>query len=113
MFCCFAQYPENYTLLLSISWFDVFILAAMDYLLHHMSDPVDMAAFEQASGVGVVVTPDQIEAGVEAVITKHKQELLEKRYHVNTGVLLGEYVNLLLDISIHYKKKMNGRKRFS
>ena len=76
----------------------------MDYLLHHMSDPVDMSAFEQASGVGVVVTPDQIEAGVEAVINKHKQELLEKRYHVNTGVLMGEYVIFLLKISIHYWK---------
>ena len=61
----------------------------MDYFLHHMSDPVDIAAFEEASGVGVVFTPDQIEAGVESVINKHKQELLEKRYHVNTGVLIG------------------------
>ena len=103
MFCSFNQSPpESFSPLCNKSvGFDVFILAAMDYLLHHMSDPVDMATFEQASGVGVVVTPDQIEAGVEAVIKKHKQELLEKRYHVNTGVLLGEYVNLLLKISVH------------
>ena len=107
LFCfisCFSFNPLQKTTLHcnKLVSFDVFILAAMDYLLHHMSEPVDMAAFEQASGVGVVVTPDQIEAGVEAVINKHKQELLEKRYHVNTGVLMGEYVNFLLKISIHY-----------
>lgn len=69
----------------------LFILcaAAMEYLLHHMRDPVDVAAFEGASGVGVVVTPDQIEASVEAVINKHKEELLEKRYRVNTGMFIG------------------------
>ena len=36
----------------------------MDYLIHNLNDPVDVSAFEAASGVGVTVTPDQIEDSV-------------------------------------------------
>lgn len=41
-----------------------FVVAALDYLLHHPLPPVDRAKFEQESGVGVSITPDQIEAAV-------------------------------------------------
>lgn len=41
-----------------------FVVAALDYLLHHPLPPVDWAKFEWESGVGVVITPDQIEAAV-------------------------------------------------
>lgn len=64
--------------------------AALDYLLHHPLPPVDWAKFERESGVGVVITPDQIEAAVEEVIGKYKKELQEKRYKFNMGTLMGE-----------------------
>ncbi|XP_070193396.1 glutamine--tRNA ligase-like isoform X2 [Littorina saxatilis] len=54
-----------------------------------------VAAFEQACGVGVVVTPEEIEAAVESVVKKHKAELLEKRYKANVGALLSEAKVLL------------------
>ena len=41
-----------------------FVVAAFDYLLHHPLPPVDRVKFEAESGVGVDITPDQIEAAV-------------------------------------------------
>ena len=38
--------------------------AAMDYLLTHPKSPADVAALEEASGVGVVVTPEEVEDAV-------------------------------------------------
>lgn len=64
--------------------------AALGYLLTNPADPIDMAQFHEACGVGVVVTSDQIEAAVEKVIAKYKDTLLEKRYHMSMGVLMGE-----------------------
>ncbi|KAK7499971.1 hypothetical protein BaRGS_00008819 [Batillaria attramentaria] len=66
------------------------LTAALDYLLHNPLEPVDVAAFEQACGVGVVVTPEEIENAVEAVVKKYKGELLEKRYKFGVGTILGE-----------------------
>ena len=54
-------------------------------------DPkVDVAAFEEACGVGVVVTPEMVEAEVEKAIKAVRAELLEKRYRYNTGLLMAE-----------------------
>ncbi|XP_048738794.2 glutamine--tRNA ligase-like [Ostrea edulis] len=64
--------------------------AALDYLLHHPLPPVDKVKFEEESGVGIVITPDQVEAAVEEVIAKYKSSLLEKRYRFNMGMLMGE-----------------------
>ena len=36
----------------------------MDYLLHHPIPPVDKTKFEAECGVGVKITPDQVEAAV-------------------------------------------------
>ena len=36
----------------------------MEYLLGHPAAEVDEKAFEQASGVGVIVSPEEIESGV-------------------------------------------------
>uniref|UniRef100_K1PFQ6 Glutaminyl-tRNA synthetase n=1 Tax=Magallana gigas TaxID=29159 RepID=K1PFQ6_MAGGI len=66
--------------------------SALDYLLHHPLPPVDRAKFERESGVGVVITPDQIEAAVEEVIGKYKKELQEKRYKFNMGTLMGKVI---------------------
>ena len=55
-------------------------IAAMDYLLSNPTGNLDIQAFEESCGVGVVVLPEQIEQEVEKVIQLHKSELLEKRY---------------------------------
>ncbi|KAK3797448.1 hypothetical protein RRG08_011699 [Elysia crispata] len=64
--------------------------AALFYLLHHIDSDLDVKAFEDDCGVGVVVTPEDIEIAVEEVVKKHKDELQSKRYHYNTGPMLGE-----------------------
>eukprot|EP00058_Branchiostoma_floridae_P016232 XP_002601720.1 hypothetical protein BRAFLDRAFT_121196 [Branchiostoma floridae] len=64
--------------------------SALDYVKSHPVDPVDAAGFEEACGVGVVVTPEQIEDAVEEVINQYKQDLLQKRYHFNIGMLMGK-----------------------
>ncbi|KAL8558848.1 putative glutamine--tRNA ligase [Nucella lapillus] len=69
---------------------EIQLKAALDYLLHNPLEPVDVNAFEKSCGVGVVITPEEIETAVETVMKKHKQELLEKRYRANIGALLSE-----------------------
>ncbi|KAL5013471.1 hypothetical protein ScPMuIL_007741 [Solemya velum] len=69
---------------------EVKLNAALEYLLHHPTEPVDTKEFELACGVGVTITPDQIEASVENVIKKYRSELLKKRYHFNMGTIMGE-----------------------
>uniref|UniRef100_A0A8B9L5G7 Glutamine--tRNA ligase n=1 Tax=Astyanax mexicanus TaxID=7994 RepID=A0A8B9L5G7_ASTMX len=69
---------------------DLQLSAALDYVKSHPQDPMDQKAFETACGVGVVVTPEQIEDAVELIIRKHKQQLLAERYRFNMGILMGE-----------------------
>ena len=42
----------------------LFFSAALSYLLHHIDSDLDKKAFEEACGVGVVVTPEDIEDAV-------------------------------------------------
>lgn len=53
--------------------------AALSYLMSNIRDNVDVKEFEDACGVGVVVTPEQVEAEVEKCIKKHLEEIKEKR----------------------------------
>lgn len=54
--------------------------AALAYLLSNVNKcDYDIVEFEEACGVGVVVSPEQIEEEVEKVIQAHKDEILEKR----------------------------------
>ncbi|XP_046386642.1 probable glutamine--tRNA ligase [Ischnura elegans] len=62
--------------------------AALDYLLSHSSGKIDRKKLEDACGVGVVISADQIEEEVSKVISQHKQELIEKRYRFNIGILM-------------------------
>lgn len=64
--------------------------AAFDYLKHNPLEPVDREKFETECGVGVIVTPDQVEAAVEDVIGNYKTALLEQRYKFNMGTIMGE-----------------------
>jgi glutaminyl-tRNA synthetase len=45
--------------------------------------------FDEACGVGVVITPEQITAAVKEIMTKKKDDLDKKRYQV-IGMLLGQ-----------------------
>lgn len=66
------------------------LLAAIDYLLTNPVEPIDRKALEESAGIGVVVTPEEIERVVENVLQQNKTQLLEQRYDFPTGTLLGE-----------------------
>lgn len=58
----------------------VWFTAALDYLLSHLKGDLNIIEFETACGVGITVSPEEIEHVVEKLIKKHKDELLDKRY---------------------------------
>nr|KAF6335674.1 hypothetical protein mPipKuh1_014431 [Pipistrellus kuhlii] len=62
--------------------------AALEYVRSHPLDPIDPVDFERECGVGIEVTPEQIEAAVEVAIQRHRPQLLEERYHFNMGLLM-------------------------
>ena len=68
---------------------EVRVQAALEYLLQHPAKDLDVKAFEDHCGVGIVVTPEMIESEVEKAIGKVKDELIAKRYRYNTGMLMG------------------------
>lgn len=49
-----------------------------------------MKALEESAGIGVVVTPGEIEKAIEDIIAQNKTKLLEQRYDFPVGTLLGE-----------------------
>jgi len=51
---------------------------------------VERSEFEEACGIDVVYSPEQLEKAVEESFTKFKSQIKEKRYHFNTGMVLGE-----------------------
>ena len=60
------------------------VLAALEYLLHNPGDAVDIAALEAAAGVGVVVSPDEIEEAVSTYIpTQTGQKTRRQRNSYN------------------------------
>lgn len=62
--------------------------AALNYLLGHLNKEVDVASFEKECGIGIVVSPEEIESEVERVINDHRAEIIEKRYRFNVGPLM-------------------------
>ncbi|XP_053234395.1 glutamine--tRNA ligase [Podarcis raffonei] len=69
---------------------DLQLNAALEYVKSHPVEPIDAADFARECGVGVIVTPEQIEEAVEASISKHRAQLLSERYRFNMGLLMGE-----------------------
>ncbi|KAL5274069.1 QARS family protein [Megaselia abdita] len=60
--------------------------AGLEFLLsntHKKGGSVDVAEFEKTCGVGIVVTPEEIDNAISSLISKHKSELLEQRYRFN------------------------------
>merc|ERR1719495_877760 len=78
---------------------EVRLSAALDFLTRMPPNKtvadVDTGLFDEACGVGVVVTPAQIEDAVEEELNKVKDELVKSRYRFNTGILMGVVRNKL------------------
>ncbi|XP_014225371.1 probable glutamine--tRNA ligase [Trichogramma pretiosum] len=68
---------------------------ALDYLLHNINDEMDINKFEEACGIGVIITPEQIEEEVQKCINIFKNEILDQRYRFNTGLIMQEVRNRL------------------
>ncbi|XP_052738292.1 probable glutamine--tRNA ligase isoform X1 [Bicyclus anynana] len=63
--------------------------AALDFLLSHINEEnINLVDLENFCGVGVSVTPEQVEKAVEKQMAKYKQELVEKRYRFNSGIIM-------------------------
>uniref|UniRef100_A0A0A9YX86 glutamine--tRNA ligase n=2 Tax=Lygus hesperus TaxID=30085 RepID=A0A0A9YX86_LYGHE len=64
--------------------------AAVEFMLSNAHDDFNAANFEKHCGVGVVVTPEDVELAVESAMAKFKDEVLKSRYRFNVGILLQE-----------------------
>ncbi|KAJ8922323.1 hypothetical protein NQ315_004266 [Exocentrus adspersus] len=60
---------------------------AIEFALAHINS-INTDELEKYCGVGIIVTPEEIEKAVEKLITESKNELIEKRYRFNTGPLM-------------------------
>ncbi|CAF3348053.1 unnamed protein product [Rotaria sp. Silwood1] len=69
---------------------DLQLTAAIQYLLTNPKEPIDQKALEENAGIGVTVTPEEIERTIEEIIKQNKTNLLEQRYDFPIGTLLGE-----------------------
>ncbi|CAF3321802.1 unnamed protein product [Rotaria sp. Silwood1] len=68
---------------------DLQLTAAIQYLLTNPKEPIDQKALEENAGIGVTVTPEEIERTIEEIIKQNKTNLLEQRYDFPIGTLLG------------------------
>ncbi|KAM0732245.1 putative glutamine--tRNA ligase [Formica fusca] len=69
--------------------------AALSYLLVNVNNTLNIAEFEEFCGVGVIISPEQIEEEVEKIIKTHENEIIEKRYRFNSGPLMQQVRNIL------------------
>ncbi|XP_037027295.1 probable glutamine--tRNA ligase [Bradysia coprophila] len=65
---------------------------ALDFVLSRgqSKEAINIAELETACGVGVVVTPEQIESAVDEVIKANKPAIIEQRYRFNVGKIMQE-----------------------
>ncbi|XP_015913119.4 glutamine--tRNA ligase [Parasteatoda tepidariorum] len=64
--------------------------AAFSYLMDHADENTNLKEFEKNAGVGISVTPEEIEKTVEKVIAAHRETLIKERYFFNQGLLMAE-----------------------
>lgn len=69
---------------------DLQLNAAVEYIKNHRLDSIDSTDFERECGIGVVVTPEQIEEAVEAAVSKYRNNIMLERYRFNMGLLMGD-----------------------
>ena len=53
--------------------------AAIEFILKNQQGKIDRNSLDEAAGVGVVVTPEQVEMAVEKAIKEKKKDIQEKR----------------------------------
>jgi glutaminyl-tRNA synthetase len=58
--------------------------------LTNPTEPIDQKLLEENAGIGVNVTPEDIERVTEEIIAQNKTKLVEQRYEFPIGTLLGE-----------------------
>lgn len=73
----------------------VVFLAAFDYLKDHPVDPVNIVEFDEACGVGVVVTREEVVKVIRETLDTNHSELLEKRYRFNVGKVIGIIIPIM------------------
>lgn len=63
---------------------------ALEFVLNHgvTSTKINVADLEKHCGVGILVSPEEIDKFVEEVINKNKAEIVEQRYRFNVGKIL-------------------------
>ena len=71
---------------------------ALEFVLNHgvTNANINVADLEKYCGVGIVVTPEEIDKAVEEVLTKNKAEIVEQRYRFNVGKILQDVRGKLL-----------------
>lgn len=63
---------------------------AVEFLLATAHEDFNAENFEKHCGVGVVVTPEDVELAVEAAMKKFKDDIVANRYRFNVGIVLQE-----------------------
>ena len=74
---------------------EIQLSCAMEYLKKHPALPVNEEKLKEESGIGVVVSPEEIEETIENIVEENKSDLLEQRYRFNTGKLLAQARKML------------------
>ncbi|OEL25098.1 Glutamine--tRNA ligase [Dichanthelium oligosanthes] len=64
--------------------------AALSFLSTLGPDPLDPVKFEDACGVGVVVSVEEILSTITDVLNENMEAIVEQRYHINVGSLCGQ-----------------------
>ena len=73
---------------------DLRLAAAVDFLLKLPPgtgrEEVDLAKLDEVAGVGVVISPEQVEEAVEKAIAEAKSDIVASRWRYNAGPLMGK-----------------------
>ncbi len=65
--------------------------AALEFVLTHgVTKSINPEELEKACGVGIVVSPEEIDDAVSEIIKKYKGDMLAQRYRFNVGKILQE-----------------------
>lgn len=66
--------------------------AALEFVLSQAQTKKEIvvADLEKACGVGIVVTPAEIDDAVSKILAKHKEEIVQQRYRFNVGKIMAD-----------------------
>lgn len=68
----------------------------LEFLRSSLTEEINISEFEKSCGVGINVTLEEIKQCIASIISKNKNELIEKRYKFNIGGLMQEVRKELL-----------------